>query len=105
MPSSPHYSPKLGMVFNGKPQEGINLFLFQVADLMYQKVQSKILLNNYTEKKILLKICWLNRMGGIVEASSETTATTSTLFVLNSITISIKENIITKIKRSTGCPP
>ena len=43
-------------------------------------------------------------MGGIVEASSETTATTSTLFVLNSITISIKENIITKIKRSTGCP-
>ena len=51
MPSSPHYSPKLFMVFNGKPQEGINLFLFQVADLMYQKVQSKILLNNYTEKK------------------------------------------------------
>lgn len=105
MPSSPHYSPKLGMIFNGKPQEGINLFLFQVADFMYQKVQSKILLNNYTEKKILLKICWLNCMGGIVEASSETTATTSTLFVLDSITISIKENIITKIKRSTGCPP
>ena len=72
---------------------------------MYKKVQSKILLNNYTEKKILLKICRLNCMGGIVEASSETTATTSTLFVLNSITISIKENIITKIKRSTGCPP
>lgn len=55
MPSSPHYSPKLGMVFNGKPQEGINLFLFQVADLMYQKVQSKILLNNYTEKKNTFK--------------------------------------------------
>lgn len=55
MPSSPHYSPKLFMVFNGKPQEGINLFLFQVADLMYQKVQSKILLNNYTEKKKTFK--------------------------------------------------
>lgn len=55
MPSSPHYSPKLGMVFNGQPQEGINLFLFQVADLMYQKVQSKILLNNYTEKKNTFK--------------------------------------------------
>lgn len=70
---------------------------------MYKKVQNEILLNNFTEKKKkLFKICYLNCMGGIVEASSETTATTST-FVLNSITILIKENIITKIKRSTGC--
>ena len=37
MPPFPHKSPKLGMVFNGKPQEGINLFVFQVADEMYKK--------------------------------------------------------------------